>query len=399
MDIVDNFALKAAGFIDLQHSSVNLHEKELLYIAGNRIIGFLTEKQLPENCPVIDVSDTWVLPGLVDTAFIPHLMFGDDGSEPENYGQAVWRAKEASRNWLKAGVTSAATLGAVDRLDKDLGDCIAKGKFAGPRIISALTPLVPAFKSKIPWAYGARQVFGADEARKAARELIKQGADRIVLYADTGLSFSSDPSQTARQRLRFSLEELVEIVEQARHAGCFVHAQAISSAAIEYCAMAGVRSIGCAYQLSPQHFQLLKDNHVAIAPNLALGVTARELGPSVGMGQEVISMVSAQRIAGQTLQAAKNFGLEIICGTNAAFMQGDLVKECLCLEAMGFSSEEVLRSATLLSSQCLKPLSQAGTFTENNFADFLFLGANPLDDLANLRNIEKLMLDGKFVQI
>lgn len=395
MDTVDNFAIQAAGFIDLQHSHVDLHENEVLYIEEGRMSAFLPKDQLPETCDVLDFSNSFVLPGLVDASFLPHLMFSDDGSTPANYGQSVWTAKQAALNWLQSGVTTAATLGAVDDLDKDLGDCIAKGKFPGPRLLPALTPLAPAGGGNFPWNYGVRQVFGPDEARKAAREIIKQGADRLVVYADPPLRFFSSPQRTAEERLNFDLDELTEIVTQARQAGCFVHAQAISAKAIEVSAKAGVRSIGCAYQLNREHFPWLKENGVALAPNLALGATALEVGLSAGMSKETADMVAAQRIPSQLLLEARDYGIEIICASNAAFMQGDIVKECLCLETAGFSRKEILRSATLTTSNCLKPFCQTGSFAKNNFADVVFLAGNPLEDLHNLRKIEKIMLAGQ----
>jgi imidazolonepropionase-like amidohydrolase len=285
----------------------------------------------------------------------------------------------------------------VEELDKDLGDCITQGKFLGPRLLPALTPIVPAGGNKIPWEYGARQVSGADQARRAAREIIKQGAERLVVYADPSIRFLPNPQKTAEHRFTFNLDELKEIVTQASQAGCFVHAQAISARAIEVCARAGVRSIGCAYQLSTEHFSLLKENGVAIAPNLALGATVMEIGPSVGMDKSAVDMIAAQRIPAQLLLQARDFGIEIICATNAAFTQGDMVKECQCLELAGFSRKEILKSATMKSAKTLKPFCQTGSFTKNNFADIVFYTGNPLDDLINLRKIEKIMLSGKLI--
>ncbi len=113
------------------------------------------------------------------------------------------------------------------------------------------------------------------------------------------------------------------------------------------------------------------------------------------MSKDTAGMVAAQRISSQMLLEARDYGIEIICASNAAFMQGDIVKECLCLEAAGFSRQEILRSATLATSESLKPLCQTGTFAANSFADVLFLAGNPLDDLLNLRKINTIMLGGK----
>lgn len=399
MDTVGKYAIFAAGFIDLRESGSNLHKNEVLLVDGNRFTGFVSKDQIPEPFERLDFSQWFALPGLVDASFLPHLRYASDGSNPSNYGQFVWTAIQSALHWIKTGVTTAASLGAVDELDKDLGDCIAQGKFPGPRLLPALTPIVPAGGKNFPWVYGVRQVSGADQARKAAREMIKQGADRLVVYADPPMRFFPDPEQTAGERLCFDLDELKEIVTQASQAGCFVHAQAISARAIEVCARAGVRSIGCAYQLKTEQFQLLKDHGVALAPNLALGATAMEVGPSVGMSQATIEMVAAQRIPAQLLLQAWDYGIEIVCATNAAFTQGDMVKECQCLEMAGLSRKEVVKSATLTTAKSLKPFCQTGSFAKNNFADIVFYNGNPLDDLINLKKIEAIMLSGEHINL
>lgn len=394
---MDKFALKAKGFIDLEGKDVSLHSDEVLLVENGLISGFQQEGELPQDCPVLKFTEAYILPGLVDIAFLPHLMFGEDGAAPDGYGEAVWRAIEASESWLSSGVTSAATLGAAERLDFDLKECIKQNKLTGPRTFSALTPLVPAGANNFSWLYGVREVSGPDDARRATREVIKQGADRIILYADVPLRFYTDPQKTCRERLSFSLEELKEIVTQAHYAGCFVHAQAISKSSIQLCAMAGVRSIGCAFQLGREDLPLLKENRVALAPNLALGASIQEFGATAGLSESMIAMVAAQRIPGQLLLEARNQGIEIICGTNAVFLAGNAARECLCLEATGFSREEVLRSATVHSASSIKPFVQTGSFAAGRLADLLVLRGNPLDDLNNLSNIEKIMLGGKFV--
>ncbi len=263
-------AFRAAAFIDLKSPSVDYHESELLLIEDGRIIGFELEGSLPDGVEVIDRSTSYCMPGLVDTAFLPALTSDPQAAFPDSFGEGVWRAREAAGAWIAAGVTTAASMGATDRLDVDLAQSISDGRIVGPRVIPALSPLVPLGMQTFPELYGVRDVCGAEDARRAARQLIKDGAERIVLYADVPLEFHPDPYETSRERLCFSVGEIREIVTQAQQAGCFVHAQAISAQAIKNCIEAGVRSIGCAFGLQPEHLQQMAASGMALAPNLAL---------------------------------------------------------------------------------------------------------------------------------
>lgn len=350
-------------------------------IKEDRIEGFIPAAELPDGVEVEDHAQEFCLPGLVDSAFLPGIMCGADHSAPESFGEMVWNSLRAAESWLETGVTTAGTLGAADRHDLDLHSYIQMGRVRGPRLVPALSPLVPLGAGQFSFPYGVREVQGPREARKAARQLIKNGAERITVYADVPLRFHADPAETSRERFTFSEEELREVVVQAEQAGCYVHAQAISTQAIEDCARAGVRSIGCTFGLTEAQLPLLKEQKVALAPNLALGATVVEIGPEAGLSEETVQMVSQQRIAPDLLLKAYQAGIEVICGTNAAFLNGTVSKECELLLEAGLPLEGVLKAATLSAAETLKPYCEWGALKPDYYADFLFLKGNPLDSL------------------
>lgn len=392
-------AISSAGFIDLDASRVDYHKGELLLIEDDRILGFEKKARPPDGFDLLDHADLYCLPGLVDTAFLPALMAGEDLRRPERFGEAVWQARQTCRAWLQSGVTTAASLGAADRLDIDLAQSIASGRIPGPYLLPALSPLVPAGSANFHRLYGVVEISGVEDARQAARQVIKDGAERIVLYADVPLQFHPDPRETSRERLGFSLQELKEIVTQARHAGCYVHAQAISANAIENCIQAGVRSIGCAFELQAEQISRMASEKVALAPNLALGATVQEFGAAAGLSEETIQMVNQQRVSSERLLDAHLAGVEIICGTNAAFLQGSVARECQELACAGLPEIGILRSATSHAARCLKPYSRSGAFHPQFRADFVFLGADPTRELGALEDVRALMLGGHVIEV
>jgi imidazolonepropionase-like amidohydrolase len=387
-------AVLAAGFIDLSGGKVETHAGECLLIENGRIVGFEKTANLSADVAIIDHSDAFCLPGLVDAAFLGGLIVREDGFRPNTYGQSVWAAKRAAETWLDSGVTTVGSMGASDEIDFDLARSVAGGRMVGPRIYPALTPLAPAGKAKFHPLYGVREVSGTDEARRAARELIKNGADRIVVYADPPLEFHASPAETSRHRLTFSAAELAELVAQARQAGCYVHAQAISTQAISNCIEAGVRSIGCAYGLQESHLPMMAERGIALAPNLALGATIRELGAAAGFPASSIQMVSEQRIKPDLLMRAHQAGVEIICGTNAAFLAGGVYRECLELVNAGLSAADALRAATIGSASALKPYVECGSFRSFHFADLIFLETDPTQDIHALAQIKEVLTGG-----
>lgn len=68
--------------------------------------------------------------------------------------------------------------------------------------------------------------------------------------------------------------------------------------------------------------------------------------------------------------------------------------EMAIMQEAGMSPEEVLRSATVHAAECMR-LESLGQLQPGYFADFLVLEANPLEDVHNLRAIREVYISGR----
>jgi imidazolonepropionase-like amidohydrolase len=173
---------------------------------------------------VIALGDVTILPGLIDAH--THLLhqyytrYGDDNSNRLLEMIQLGPAKRAllgaklARGMLEAGFTSVRDLGnAGINADIALRDAINNGDVPGPRMFvstRALAPVGGQFQSVTPEAQQLLsqeyiQISGVEEARKAVRQAIYDGADCIKVIANTGSR-------------RLSLEEMKVIVEEAKRA-------------------------------------------------------------------------------------------------------------------------------------------------------------------------------------
>jgi imidazolonepropionase-like amidohydrolase len=71
-------------------------------------------------------------------------------------------------------------------------------------------------------------------------------------------------------------------------------------------------------------------------------------------------------------------------------------RELADMVAAGLTPAEALVAATRTSAEILH-LPSAGTIAVGKSADFVVLGANPLDDIANTRRIARVVLRGEEV--
>jgi hypothetical protein len=82
-----------------------------------------------------------------------------------------------------------------------------------------------------------------------------------------------------------------------------------------------------------------------------------------------------------------------VSGTVAGFSFHDEVVE---LARLGISSSDLLRMATLNAATALRMEAELGTVEVGKRADLVLLAANPLDDVANTRRIEGVVLSGRW---
>jgi len=230
------------------------------------------EARAPKGTTVLDLGGSaTVLPGLIDCH--THLMARIPGS-PDGYvlnlatKSQAFRALEGAadaRATLQAGFTTVRDVESEGSgySDVALRDAINEGLVEGPRMQVA-TRAIAAVGQYPPFGVspdlrdfptGAQMISGAEEARRAVREQIGQGADLIKVYADWF-------------RPTLTVEEISIIVEEAHKAGRKVAAHATSAEGQRNAILAGVDSIEHGHGADRQDLELMKDKGVYWVPTL-----------------------------------------------------------------------------------------------------------------------------------
>ena len=104
--------------------------------------------------------------------------------------------------------------------------------------------------------------------------------------------------------------------------------------------------------------------------------------------------------AAANLKALTDAGVRIAFGTDSgppARFQGYFEHLELAMMAdAGMTPEQILRSATIDAAACLG-LNDVGTLETGKWADFVVLGADPLEDILNTRTIEAVYIAGNLI--
>lgn len=345
---------------------------------------------------IIDAGDATVIPGLIDAHchilhIAPRTARAVDAWEPEDLIEVVAGAIASARSWLFQGVTTIRDVGAEKNLDLGLRDLIAQQRVIGPRIFGSGRPIAmtgrPSFAEE-------HQVNSATEARRAAREQLRAGADLIKLFASAGLGggFGKLVWETGWEQL--TVEEMQAAAVEAHKAGRTVTAHAINTQSIKNALLAGVDSVEHCVYVDEEGIAMMRERGTIMVPTLAISEALATRGTQFGHPprMEVFGRAAVARAA-YRVGLAREAGVRIAAGTDPT-RPVTIVDECLCLQQAGLTPMEVIQSATRVGAELVRAADRLGTLEVGKLADLVILDGNPLDDLRALERVQWVLKEG-----
>ena len=413
--------LIAANSIAAEHTTV-IHAGTLLarpgdapasnqsiIIEGNRITrvedGFVDPANVSEDAMFIDLSDKFVLPGLMDMHV--HLL-GELGPNSRldllhvtTSMQALKGAMHAKRT-LDAGFTTVRDLGGKPEAIYALRDAINAGFVPGPRIIAAGSSLaatgghgdVDGVKAELLTLWTPETICdGPYDCRRATRYAVKYGADWIKITATGGVL--SDTATGTDQQM--TDDELREIVETAHGLGVKVAAHAHGTDGINAALRAGVDSIDHGSFLDRESIRLFERTGAYLVPTLSPGYKI----PSQMEGNPFFTEAIKAKALAASAASKANFGsayeagVKIAFGTDSAVTKhGDNADEFAMLVDSGMSEMDAIRSATVVAAELVDMSDTLGTIESGKIADIIAVNENPLDDITALENVSVVIKEG-----
>lgn len=368
-----------------------------LLVEEDRIIGILKEEDCPGGVEKIDCRGKFILPGLINShVHICSDPTKDFGERPEiSQAQRAFIGLRNLQSHLRAGVTFVRDLGGYDFVELELRDVVKKKDFIAAEMIGAGQCIT--MTGGHGWTHG-RECDGPHEARKAAREQFKAGADLIKVMA-TGGVMTPGVEPGASQLCQ---EEMAAAIEEAKKRGAKSASHAQGTQGIKNAILAGVDSIEHGIFLDDEVISLMLEGGVFLVPTLVAPYYIVEKGEEAGIPSYAVNKAKSVMDAHfESFKRAVKAGVKIAMGTDAGtpFNQhGSVVKELLFMEEAGMSPMEVLEAATYRAAQLLSIEKDYGSLEEGKFADFLILEKNPLEDLKALED-PKVYKKGKKVLI
>lgn len=337
-----------------------------------------------------DLRGLTVMPGWIDCHEHISWHFGPDGKlagagvgqgeTPEHAFLAM-----AANAWatLMAGFTTIQSVGAPE--DVPLRDAIARGEIPGPRILTAVRPLVGR----------GPQTGTPEQIRHYVDQLKAMGADLVKIFASTSIRQGGTPT--------LSPEQLSAACDEANKLGLrtLVHAY---GAAVREAVEAGCTEVEHGMLMPLTELEQMAKRHVFFDPQAGLVFQnyfdneARYLGVG-GYTPEGFAAMRTVWPADLALirAAAHTPGLVIVFGTDAvAGAFGHQAEEFIArVQLAGMTPMQALVSANFWAAESLHLQDRIGSIAPGMDADIIAVQGDPLKDITSVRRVVFVMKAGR----
>ena len=380
--------LQAGHLVDVANGQIV--DDQLILIEDGKITSVGDQVDAPEGTPVIDLSDRYVMPGLIDAH--THLALQEmDGSDIDDHGSyyyvsliedtpmRVAQGTMLARAMLEAGFVWVRDTGNNGLYgDVTLRRAIEGGWIPGPNIVAAGIMIAPfggqfQMQPEKPGLGNPEYTYADshEEIIRAVRENVHYGATVIKLIIDN-------------QPYYYSEDDVRVAVDEAHAMGVKVMAHAISDEGIRNAVLGGVDSIEHGFNPSDETLQLMVDRGTYLVGtdfpasrlgedryqnNVERNKRAYAMGVNMAFGSDVVYYEEGKTRGEQTI----------------GFLDSYLDAE--------FPNDHILRMATMNAADLLG--ANSGRIEQGRNADIIAMPENPLDDIHALFGVEFVMKDGR----
>ena len=325
-----------------------------------------------------------------------HILYpvGFDSKKEFSLMEKIFYAQKHCKEYLQSGVTFIRVVGTQENYDLQIKEAIQNKVIQGPHMYCAGKMI--CMTGGHGWQEGI-EADGKDACLKAVRTQLKAGADLIKMMATGGVMTKGVEPGNAQ----FSVDEMKIMVEEAHKAGrkTATHAQGLQG--IKNALYAGVDSIEHGCFLDDECLELMKEQNTFLVPTLCAPQCIIDKGVENGVAKYAVDKTLKVKDAHvESVKKAYDKGIQIALGTDAGTpfnYHSNTAYEMELLSKLNISNMDILKIATYNSARCVGVEKDYGSIEVGKQADIVCLNENPLDDISNVRKINRVIQSGKIV--
>jgi imidazolonepropionase-like amidohydrolase len=348
---------------------------------------------------VIDAAGLFVMPGMLDC----HVHLLSSGAADyamrglkELLPYTAIRGAANARILLEMGYTTVRDVGALGYGNIALRQAIDDGLVPGPRIFAAGHAL------SVPGGHGDSYyrpevqvrrdglINGADEARRAVRDLVKMHADVIKLLVTGGVM--TDGSDVGL--LQWTADELQAAIGQAHQLGRRVAGHCHGAAGVKEAIRAGLDTVEHGTLLDEEAIALMQQHGTYYVPTLVAPFHICAGGTASGIPAYAVekSHLVMDRHK-ESVRQAHEMGVKIAMGTDCGTPFNTAGKNALEVELLtqnGLLPAEALMATTRVAAEAIGIDDRVGTLAPGKWADVSVVEGDPLANIGVLQQAERI---------
>jgi imidazolonepropionase-like amidohydrolase len=393
-----NIVIKAGHLFDAR--SGRMLDNQIIIIQNGKIKDVGADLKFGKEYKVIDLSGSWVLPGLMDC----HVHITDNETyrnltinqtyATESTAFRAIRGTVVAKQFLDSGFTTIKEIGNdAEYATADIIKAIKRGWIEGPTIVYAGKIIAPyggqsrGVNSEHEgfWKFEYIDADTPDEIKKAVRQNIYHGATVIkMVTGDNGFYDEADIRAAVDEAKKYGLKVTVHVRSDAQTANAVI--------------LGGAAAIEHGFDLSNEQLQLMKEKGTFLVGTDFSYDNWFAYGMSSENARFMADKVSDRLKRAYKIGTKMAFGTDIIVDLPETNRVGSSLKVLNSWKAAEIPPSYILQTMTINSAELLGFEKSKGVLEKSFDADIIALKNNPLENIENVKTVRFVMKEGKIIR-